>query len=146
MFSFNLDKNLKNEIAGSQGRCMFSFVRNHQMVLQSNLSDYMSCQHPLLLPPVFSLHRLQNNLKHNLDPIAFLFKPFQWLPTALEIKFKVFNIAWIIWCLALYSATASPFFPPPCSCIPAELEMFPFLVCEALFLFRTFVHEVPLPG
>lgn len=88
---------------------MFNFIRNHQIVLQSGFLRYMSCQHPLLLPPAIFLRGSRPIYsKHNLDPITFLLKLFQWLPTALRIKSKFFNIACILWPLALYLATASP--------------------------------------
>lgn len=78
-------------------------------MLQSGFSDIWVVNIHFCFPQSFLLRGSKAIYsKHNLDPITFLLKLFQWLPTALRIKSKFFNIACILWPLVLYLATASP--------------------------------------
>lgn len=124
---------------------MFNFVRNHQIVLHSGFSDIWVVNIHSCFPQSFLLRGSRAIYsKHNLDPITFLLKLFQWLPTALRIKSNFFlNIACILWLLALYLASGPP---TPHVCCAAVRDTLPFLADKAPSLLRAFAHGVPFPG
>lgn len=115
---------------------MFNFIKKAPNSSPKWFVRYTACQHPLgFLQSFLLVDSRAIYSKHNLDPITFLLKPFQWFSTALQMESKLLNVVCIAWPLAcisycflspcpLVSAFQSPslwsFFPPlflddPCS-------------------------------
>ena len=106
---------------------MFNFIKKAPNSSPKWFVRYMACQHPLgFLQSFLLVDSRAIYSKHNLDPITFLLKPFQWFSTTLQMESKFLNTACIAWPLTCISYCFL-FSLPPCICIPVSfpVKLFP---------------------
>lgn len=121
---------------------MFNFIKKAPNISPKWFVRYMACQHPLgFLQSFLLVDSIAIYSKHNLDPITFLLKPFQWFSTVLWMESTFLDTA----CIAGPLACISYCFLSPCPLVSAfqSLSLWSFsLFCS----WMTPVHPLdPLP-
>ena len=110
---------------------MFNFIKKAPNSSPKWFVRYMACQHPLgFLQSFLPVDSRAIYSKHNLDPITFLLKPFQWFSTVLRMESTFLETA----CIAGPLACISYCFLSPCPLVSAFQSLSLWSFFPLLFL------------